>query len=558
MVVAAPHLDELVGHWLGVPPQVMQRAKLRPVSLEHDGQRILLHMAGPEDLRFSVEMAPRDDAQPAFLRTAHLNFGWRGDRKLPAIERLIERMAGQLAQAQFATLREAASSCAPTNTDPVSPAVPAVAPRPTTPAPVAPPQPVRPEGAFAVDARLFEVLSGDIPCGMMGAVAVIDGVGFDLAFLIHGDHSCTPPPQVSGLRIYNSCMTDIDVVYGGEERLLAAVEWIAASRNKPEALLLLGTCLSQMIGEDLTHLAELAERATGIAVVPLRTDGLKRLRPVVVAAQVHDALAARFIQPSDAPKRGVGLVGFSDPGVGFLPELRRVIARAGLEVAGMWPQDGLKGLASLAHAQTVLAPELAVYGPLLARLTARCGTPVQEHRVPYGLAGSASFYARLGQLGGRTLEVQAAVAELTERAAARLARFRSRFGGQRVTVGFGNNHKGTAGSTTVHLGLGFVPLLLEAGLEPVLVAQGEPGEALHAQVATLAARLGAAAEVYVHADPDGQVPILRRLQPALAITDHAQKDPVDASGVPFVDNRTLEPGLGGLCRTLDVLEGTLS
>ncbi|MBM4394180.1 MAG: radical SAM protein [Deltaproteobacteria bacterium] len=529
---------------LGTTAEALARGGLSATSFRRNDDGLAVGVAGPGGFEAVLQVAPRDDTKPAYLRTPALNVSYSGGPAEGLLPKLLARVVRAVGDRPFADLAAAwdrAAAAAP----------PAPSPAGDPAAPAAPDLPL--EESF-----------GDTACGMMGAVDVIKEVPSDIAVVVHGDRGCLPTPEGASAPACTSDMREIDVVGGGEARLLDAVRaTLALGRSRPAAVVLVGTCLSEMIGDDLDEVAARAEAEHGLPVVPIRATGLQPLRPVEVARRVHGALAARFLTPMPRAEE-IGLVGYPDDERGrFHSEVRGVLAGAGVAVGGVWPRGGLDGLRRLAAACVVLAPERVAHGPLLDRLDAlregenRPGPEVAVAAAPFGLSATLAFYREVAIRMGKEDAVRSRAEGEAARAAARVERFRGRHAGLRVAVSFGNNRKGTGAQTTVHLGVGYVPFLVELGLEPVLVALTGESDAQAAKVRALAGRLGASAEVHLHRRPEGLVPVLAGGRFSLATNESCQKHFVDAAKVPYLHFMRIEPGFGGMMRSIDAIEAAI-
>ena len=551
----------LVARLLGTTRESAERAGLRCPAVRVADGAVEIVLEGSGGLALTVRVGPRDDARPAYVRTRLLDLSY-ATRGAPVegaiIPRLFARMARALADVGMDAL------LAGLGEGPVAD----VRVRVPVPAPASVPR------------ETIDDLSGDLACGMMGAVAVLQEIPSKIAVLITGDRGCVPPSDGPWLRVFTADLRDIDVIRGAEARIREAAAWVVermgegpplpVSRTLPRApgveagsgrglaLVMISTCLSEMIGEDLAQAAAAVEAAHGIPVVAIRAHGLEPLRPAAVAARVHKALAARFVGTPGAAPAGIARVGYPDPGGELGREVRGIAAAAGIVLGPCWPDDGLDGLARLGDAAVVLAPDRGPCGPMLARVESLGACRVVIHPAPYGLTLARSFFRELGERAGRAAQVAAATADRVEAATARVAAFRARHEGRRVAVCFGANRKGTSFASTVHLGIGYVPLLLDVGLVPVLVCLPGGSGVERSEVERLAARLGAAPDVFVHCTPEALPGILREARVDLAVNEDCQKHHVDAAGVPYAWYREFRTGFDGFHRTLDLLEVLLT
>ena len=522
---------------LDVSEEGLAKAGLAPAGCRRHERELEVSVRGQDGMALSVLLEPRDDGRPAYLRTRHVNVGFKCDGPGDRVPRLMARVARRLRDASWDEVVAAWERLSGTGGDDT---------------------PVQEDPVAALP---LEESFGDVACGMMGALDVLREVPGNVAIVVHGDRGCLPTPEGSRAGACTSDLREMDVVGGGEARLAAAVAEVIGRRGRPEAVVIVSTCLSEVIGDDIEHVARLAEQAHGVPVVPIKATGLQPLRPIEIARRVHDALATRFLTAEGPPEPVVGFVGYPavahDGGPGFLAEVSSVLDAVGAAPGPAWPSGGIRDLARLARVAAVFAPERVVHRGLLERLEAIGHAEVVVHAAPFGVAACRSFYDAVGARAGLAREVAERVAPDLERAAARIGQFRGRHEGRRVAVCFGNNREGTSALTTLHLGVGYVPLLVEMGLVPVLVALTEDTPSQWAKVRELAARLGAAPEVHLHRRPEDLTAVLVGGDFAVASNEDCQKCFVDAAGLPFVRFLGFEPGLRGAVRAFDLLEAVL-
>ena len=203
-------------------------------------------------------------------------------------------------------------------------------------------------------------------------------------------------------------------------------------------------------------------------------------------------------------------------------------------------------------------PERVVYSSLLDCLEERSRTDVVEHWSPFGIRASQSFYEAVGSVADKVSQVLEAIESRKRQAEVLLERFRSRHSGKRVAVSFGNNQKGSGVAAATHFRIGYVPMLEELGLVPVLVALTEESPERVHLIRDVARRLNADPEVFVHRRPEGLVPILEETAVDFAVNEECQKHYIDEVGIPYVNFRRFEIGFAGLERTLGHLEEALA
>ncbi|MDF3001436.1 MAG: nitrogenase molybdenum-iron cofactor biosynthesis protein NifE, partial [Bacillota bacterium] len=118
-------------------------------------------------------------------------------------------------------------------------------------------------------------------CVYCGARVVLNPIT-DAFHIVHGPIGCASytwdirGSLSSGSELYrNSFSTDLsekDVVFGGEKKLTAAIDELAALHN-PKVIFVYATCIVGVIGDDVDAVCKAAEQKYGIRVIPVKSPG---------------------------------------------------------------------------------------------------------------------------------------------------------------------------------------------------------------------------------------------------------------------------------------------
>ena len=122
---------------------------------------------------------------------------------------------------------------------------------------------------------------GGESCAFDGAMIVLQPIA-DTAHIVHGPIACCGNSwegrgtltSKGGLHSmgFTTDMSEIDIVYGSEEKLLRAI--ISTGKAvSPKAIFVYSTCVSGLIGEDIEAVCKKAERELGIRVIPVHAPG---------------------------------------------------------------------------------------------------------------------------------------------------------------------------------------------------------------------------------------------------------------------------------------------
>ena len=120
-------------------------------------------------------------------------------------------------------------------------------------------------------------------CVYSGARVVLNPIT-DALHLVHGPIGCAAytwdirGAASSGPDLYkNSFSTDmkeLDVIFGGEKKLAAALRELA-DRFHPPAIFVYSTCIVGIIGDDLETVCKKAAEEIGIPIVPVKSEGFR-------------------------------------------------------------------------------------------------------------------------------------------------------------------------------------------------------------------------------------------------------------------------------------------
>ena len=118
-------------------------------------------------------------------------------------------------------------------------------------------------------------------CVYCGARVVLNPIT-DAFHIVHGPIGCASytwdirGSLSSGSELYrNSFSTDLsekDVVFGGEKKLTAAIDELAALHH-PKVIFVYATCIVGVIGDDVDAVCKAAEQKYGIRVIPVKSPG---------------------------------------------------------------------------------------------------------------------------------------------------------------------------------------------------------------------------------------------------------------------------------------------
>lgn len=427
------------------------------------------------------------------------------------------------------------------------------------------------------------------PCCTQSGMSwtMIDMPG-DFAVVIHGEHDCLNcfhhHVGRSVHRYYSTRLTEEMLTTGRTEEALRTCLELIAEEERPEVVIVLGTCPVEVIGDAFGPVVEDVSRRTGVPMIPLRTSGLAlssqqqmldwlfvtlaglpegppidRYWQRQVALLAMDALFDERGRPPELrlPERGpagprVNLVGLP-ASHGELPEPVVLLGEAGVDVNGCYPDGAsIAEWRAIRHAAHTFVADVTMYPRLLKRLREH-GQGVTEVPLPVGLGASRRFYQAIGEATGHAGAIDAALAPLIAQAEAALAR--ADLAGVKVGVTvrmLANYHA----DNLAYEGLGEVEALQEMGMDVHLFVQGPPEEgARRAFAETLGKRTDLPFTVF-----PGPWQLAEHLQAvgcALAIASDTVRNEARAAGIPMLTTRSLKPYLASIPGNVELVRRAL-
>jgi nitrogenase molybdenum-cofactor synthesis protein NifE len=122
---------------------------------------------------------------------------------------------------------------------------------------------------------------GGESCAFDGAMIVLQPIA-DTAHIVHGPIACCGNTWEGRGTLsskgelhtmgFTTDMSEIDIIYGSEDKLLAAIRRTAEA-VKPKAIFVYATCVSGMTGEDIDAVCKRAEDELDIRVIPVNAPG---------------------------------------------------------------------------------------------------------------------------------------------------------------------------------------------------------------------------------------------------------------------------------------------
>lgn len=431
-------------------------------------------------------------------------------------------------------------------------------------------------GGKGPDERPAGRTAGDLAqhgCAMTGFAFQLSGIPGRLSLVIFGERDCVNAmPRLRAKtasdpewNVFSADLRESDVVAGqAEERLETCLRAVAAPRwmppgvfFPPEGILVLSTCLSEMIGADPVPVCRKVEAETGVRIVPVATSGLRLRTQAEVGDWVARTMVTEFGQKGDPDPDAINLIGFSTDPVERPEDLRRTfqgevagaLGLAGLRVNAQAPIGAsLEDWRNLPLAGLSVVVDRAMYGDLLGLLE-RPGHRAIELAQPYGLARTDAFYRAIAAATGRSLDAALDGLDARREAVETLERARERFAGRRLAYGIGSHHNFRPDDLASE-GLGALPLMLEMGFKIEIVIQERDRPDVHDRIRRNLAAMGVDLPYRLFYEPAVLSPVLAEGRFDVAYLSDFLMGQAAAVHLPTVALGHLAPGYRGVPRAV--------
>ncbi len=296
--------------------------------------------------------------------------------------------------------------------------------------------------------KLCTKSGGGESCAFDGAYVVLNPIR-DAAHLVHGSIVCaahsyeTRGSRSTGSHMYRNGFTtdlsEIDIIYGGEEKLYNAILYIA-EHYSPSAIFVYSTCVPGVTGEDIELICKRAGEKISMPAIPVVAPGFlgrKNLGNRIAGEVLLNHVVGKAEPPADyLSGPTVNLLGEYNI-AGENAEIIRVLERVGFRVLAKITGDSDFQEITYAHRSSV---NLLVCGRALVNLAEgmneRYGIPFSEVSF-FGMANTSHALRTAAELhGGDALRVQCenVIAEEESRTMALLEVFRKRLRGTKTVV----------------------------------------------------------------------------------------------------------------------------
>jgi nitrogenase molybdenum-iron protein alpha/beta subunit len=222
--------------------------------------------------------------------------------------------------------------------------------------------------------------------------------------ILHGPQACIFNNQLgtmfcrpSRLITVGTLLNRSEVIFGGEENLKEQIRKVS-ERYKPKIVVIINTCVPQLIGEDVKGvIIDLKSEIPDLKVTYCDT-GFNHPRAMPLGSDTCWAAIVNVLDKKEKVKGSIGLLGRSGQDAGCLGPLTNFIREAGIPIF-VFPAAHIEEMEKIVQAE-ILCPIHVVPYLTCKRLSERFGSRVEYLEIPVGIEGTSRFLRGIADLVG--------------------------------------------------------------------------------------------------------------------------------------------------------------
>lgn len=375
----------------------------------------------------------------------------------------------------------------------------------------------------------------------------------DFAVVIHGEYDCLNCFHhhlgPSAHQFFSTRLSDHQLTTGETQGTLERLLRLLVAERAPQAIVVLGTCPVEVIGDRFEVVAEAVARDTGTPILAMHTSGLALTSLTDCQDWLFDSLASLPQEPVDGAARRVNLLGLP----AAHPEPVAVLGAVGVDVGGFLPHGASLGdWRRVGAAAATAAVDARLWPRLTARLAEAHGQPLLDVPLPVGVEATMAFYRTVGEALGVAAALEAHLEAPRAAAQARVEAWRARHGGARCAMAIRVLNTAMVDRIAMD-GLGDLAHLQELGFEVELLVQGPPEEG--PRFAERIRERGVALPVRTFGGPFELGAFLSDGGYDVCYVPDSNRNIAARAGLPMISSRSLQPWLAGVDDNLATLAG---
>jgi len=239
---------------------------------------------------------------------------------------------------------------------------------------------------------------------------------------------------VQSLRAISTNLTERDMVYGGVDKLTAAIRE-AYRRHKPKAIFVATSCATGIIGDDVEGAASACQEELGIPVIPLHCEGFKSKHWSTGFDATQHGILRQIVRRNPEKKQEdlINVINLWGSDV-FGP----MLAELGLRVNYVVDMATVDELAQMSEAAATVSFCYTLGTYLGAALEQEFGVPEVKAAQPYGFVGTDAWLRAIAKVTHREEKAEAYIKREHERVRPRIEALKKQLQGLKGYVATGS------------------------------------------------------------------------------------------------------------------------
>lgn len=234
----------------------------------------------------------------------------------------------------------------------------------------------------------------------MASLGKIEGV----MPLLHGPQPCAYQNQVSTLPCRpaqlitaGTLVSKSEVVFGGDDSLKTQIRNLH-SKYKPKIIVVINTCVPQMIGDDVEGIAvEMERELDDVRITTVKT-GFNYSSAMLRGSDASWVAILEALPPLEKEAGSIGIIGRAGQDAGNMGGVEVLLRKAGLRTH-LFPAGHIDQAAQIARASRIYPIHVGPYMTCKA-LTDRFEQECVYIEIPVGIQGTSNFYRAVAEREG--------------------------------------------------------------------------------------------------------------------------------------------------------------
>jgi nitrogenase molybdenum-iron protein alpha chain len=228
-------------------------------------------------------------------------------------------------------------------------------------------------------------------------------------------------------------MKEDDTIFGALDKLRETSREMY-KRHKPKAIFITMTCVSGIIGEDISGLADELKEEFGIPVVPVFCEGFKSKIWATGFDAAYHAVIKYVVKPPKTRNNKINFINFNESA---RTEIEQLFARFGYQPLFLLNGRTVEELEHISESAATVSVcgTLGSYGG--QALKEAYGVPFVNTTYPNGIEGYERWLRQLGEVLGKSNEVEEYIETERKWAIPELEKLKDRLKGTKAVIGMG-------------------------------------------------------------------------------------------------------------------------